>query len=129
MADPALFKAGLRRDDAAPKYSVQVSASVRRILSPWSDPWDSWGWGGGFGYYGPGPGLFPRMEQPWFQREVSIIVRELPANRVVYETRAANDGPWWDSNSVLPAMFEAALQGFPTAPPGPRRVNIQVGAR
>jgi len=127
MADPALFRAGLRRDDAAAKYSVQVAARVQRVLSPWSDPWDGWGWGGGFGF--SGPGLMPRMEQPWFQREVSVIVRELPGNRVVFESRAANDGPWWDSNAVLPAMFEAALQGFPNAPPGPRRVNIQVGAR
>ena len=30
MADPALFNAGLRRDDAAPRYSVQVSARVQR---------------------------------------------------------------------------------------------------
>jgi hypothetical protein len=44
-ADPALFRAGLKRDDAAPRYSVQVAARVQRILSPWADPWD--GWGGG----------------------------------------------------------------------------------
>jgi hypothetical protein len=29
---------------------------------------------------------------------------------------------------VLPAMFQAALQGFPAPPPGPRVVNIQMGA-
>jgi hypothetical protein len=28
---------------------------------------------------------------------------------------------------VLPAMFDAAMQGFPTPPAGPRRVDIQVG--
>lgn len=129
LADSALFRAGLRRDDAAPRYSVQVSARVQRILSPWADPWD-WGWGGGFGFFGPGVGYatpFPRMEQPWYQREVAVIVRELASNRVIFESRAANEGPWWDSNSVLPAMFEAALQGFPNAPAGPRRVNIQIG--
>jgi hypothetical protein len=25
-------------------------------------------------------------------------------------------------------MFQAAMQGFPTPPPGLRRVNVQVGA-
>jgi hypothetical protein len=29
---------------------------------------------------------------------------------------------------VLAAMFQAALQGFPTAPAGPRRVDVQVGS-
>ena len=132
LADPALFKAGLRRDDAAPRYSVLVSARVQRVLSPWADPWGG-GWGGGFGFYGAGIGFgygapFPRMEQPWYQREVAVIVREVGSSRVVFESRAANDGPWWDSSSVLPAMFEAALQGFPNAPIGPRRVDIQIGA-
>ncbi|WP_253261902.1 hypothetical protein [Ramlibacter montanisoli] len=56
-----------------------------------------------------------------------MIVRELASNRVVYETRAVNDGPWLDNNAVLPAMFDAAMQGFPNPPPGPRRVDIQVG--
>jgi len=130
MADPALHKAGLRRDDAQPQYSVQVSARVERTLSPYADPWDRFGFG--WGLHGRRWGLggaFGRMESPWYRREVAIIVRELSNNRVVYETRAANDGPWSDNSSVLPAMFEAALQGFPNAPQGVRRVDIQVGAR
>lgn len=140
LADPALFKAGLRRDDAAPKYSVQLSARIQRVLSPWADPWDGWGgrWGWGPGWLGPhgygygpyaGPygAAFPRMETPWYQREVGVVVRDLGANRVVYETHAANDGPWSDNAAVLPAMFEAALQGFPNAPLGLRRVGIPIG--
>lgn len=135
LADPALFKAGLRRDDAAPQFSVQVNARVQQALSPWADPWDRWGgWGGwgawsgrrahlGAGFGGP----FPRLERPWFQREVGVIVRELPSNRVVYETHAGNNGPWSDNTSVLPVMFDAALQGFPNPPAGMRQVNIQVG--
>ena len=129
MADPALFKAGLRRDDSAPKLGVQVTARVQRALSPWADPWDGWGgmrwgrWGGGFGVGGP----FPRMEQPWYHREVGIVVRDLPTNRVVYETHAVNAGPWSDNASVFPAMFDAALQGFPNAPAGARQVNVKIG--
>ena len=131
LADPALHRAGLRRDDAAPQYSVQVSARMQRVLSPWADPWD-WGWGGGLVYGGPGFGYmapFPRMQQIWFQRQVSVVVRELASGRVVFESHATNEGPWLDSNAVLGAMFEAALQGFPNAPAGPRRVDIPVGAR
>jgi len=129
MADAALHKAGLRRDDAKPHYSVQVSARVQPILSPWASPWDGWG-GFGFGArhrgfgYGFGSRLY--MESPWYHREVSIIVRELSSNRVVFESRAANEGPLSASATVLPAMFEAALQGFPNTPTGPRQVSIQI---
>lgn len=130
LADAALQKAGMRRDDAHPRYSVQVSGRLQRVVSPWASPWDGWGWGPGFhhhhglglGFMGP----FPRMESPWYEREVSLIIRELPSNRVVYETRALNAGPWTDSGAVFPAMFDASLQGFPTPPPGPRVVNIQL---
>lgn len=132
LADPALHRAGLRRDDAAPRYGVQVTARTAPVLSPYADPWDTWGgrWGLGFGGRGVGIGFgvpFGRMESPWFQREVSVVVRDLTSNQVVYETRAVNNGPWLDNRTVIPAMFEAALQGFPNPPAGPRRVDIQVG--
>ena len=138
LADPALFRAGLRRDDTTPQYSVQVSARTEQVLSPYADPyWGPWGWGGwGGGWnvaYGGRHGAvgfggpWPRADSYWFRREVSVVVRELPANRVVYETRATNDGPLLDNRAVLPAMFDAAMQGFPNPPPGPRRVDIQLG--
>ncbi len=131
MADAALHKAGLGRDDAAPRYAVQIGAGLQRVLSPWAGPWDGgwgwggWGWGGHHGF--GGMGAFGRMESPWYRRQVDVIIRELPSNRVVFESHAANDGPWLDDASVFPAMFEAALQGFPNPPAGPRRVDIQIG--
>ncbi len=136
MADGALHNAGLRRDDAKPHYSVQISARFDRVLSPWASPWDGWGWGwgGGWGmgvqHGGLGLGMgdpFGRMESPWYHREVAVIIRELATNRVVFESHAVNDAPWMDDNSVFPAMFEAALQGFPQPPAGPRQVDIQIG--
>jgi hypothetical protein len=127
LADPALHQAGLRRDDSAPAYSVQVSARVQRVLSPYADPWHVgfgfWGRRGGFG------GGFPVMESPWFQREVGVVVREIATNKVVYETRAVNDGPYFDNATVLPAMYQAALQGFPNPPQGARRVDLALPPR
>ena len=132
MADPALHKAGLRRDDSNPRYSVQVSTRLQPVLSPWADPWDTWGWGGfgrhhrrsGFGF-GFGSRL-SSMEPSWYHREVAVIIRELSANRVIFESRAAHDGPWSSNASIFPPMFEAAMQGFPNPPAGPRVVNITV---
>ena len=131
LADPALHKAGLARDDANPRYSVQISARLQPVLSPWSDPWGGWGGFGrrrGFGFgFGIG-GRFGDMESPWYHREVGVVVRDLGSGKVVFESRASNDGPWSSNTSVFPAMFEAALQGFPNAPAGPRQVNIQVAS-
>jgi hypothetical protein len=67
------------------------------------------------------------MEPPWYHREVSLIIRDISSSRVVFETHASNDGPWLEDNEVFPAMFQAALQGFPESSPGPRRVDIPVG--
>ena len=141
MAGTALERVGLRRDDANPRYTAQIGARVTAELSPWADPWyygggpwgayrygrygSPWygrGWYGG-GWYGP---AFPPASNPWYAREVSIVLRELPSNRVVYETHARNDGPYTASATVLPVMFQAALQGFPNPPKGERRVDIEV---
>ncbi|RZL94769.1 MAG: DUF4136 domain-containing protein [Variovorax sp.] len=156
MAAAALEQVGLRRDDANPLYSALIGARVTAELSPWADPWfygggpwgyggGPWGYGGGpWGYYGRPWGYggyagygrgwygggwyapFPPAYDPWYAREVSIVLRELPSNRVVYETHARNDGPYTASKDVLPVMFQAALQGFPNPPQGPRRVDIEL---
>lgn len=84
--------------------------------------WHGRGWGGwGGGFYGP---VFP--PNPWYQREVSVVLRELPSNQIVYETSARSDGPYPNSGAVLPIMFDAALQGFPHPPAGVRQVRINV---
>lgn len=151
FAMPALDAAGLRRDDAAARYSVQIGARVTRVLSPWDDPWlnGGWGWGGlgygrpyyggwggwggrgwggrgGWGGWGAFGGGFPPMANPWYAREVNIVMRDLGSQRVVYETHARNDGPYASDAAVLPAMFQAALRGFPTPPQGVRRVDVEI---
>jgi hypothetical protein len=120
LAAPALAAAGLSRNDAAARYSVQLGARVGLTFSPWDDPWlGPWGFGGG--WYG--------ASTPWYSREVSVVLRELASNRVVYETRARNDGPYSSDAPVLGTMFKAALQGFPVPPQGERRVDIEIAPR
>ena len=61
-------------------------------------------------------GVYTRMRPPSYVREVSLVLRDTASNQVVYETRAKHESPWADSLNILPAMFDAALQGFPTPP-------------
>jgi hypothetical protein len=135
LADPALHAAGFRRDDAAPNYSVQVSARTERTLSPYADPYwwpgGGWGWGVGVGWsrFGMGIGGPIPYDSYWFRREVGVVVRELASNKSVYETHAFSEGPYFENNIVLPAMFQAAMQGFPNPPPGPRRVDLEVSTK
>ena len=131
MADAALARVGLRRDDAAPAYTVQVWSRMQYAVSPWAQPsfggWSGWGGVGLGSHSGIGMGIgFPigGIDSPWYQREVGLILREAGSGRVVYETHAFHEGYWIDPARAWPAMFEAALQGFPQPPTGVRRVDI-----
>lgn len=133
----ALTKAGLQLagDQSQPaKWSVQVSArSVKMPYAPWDSPYEPWpGWGfGGRGYVVTGNGrvvwtpMFMDLRPPYYQREISLLIRN-PAGQVTYETRAAHDGPWHNTEAMWSALLDAALQGFPRPPSGPRRVVIEV---
>ena len=147
MATPALERAGLRLGGLSARYTVQLQARVSAELSPWADPWMFGGpWAGGWNA-GAGPGWrhrgyrgfgayggygygtpFPQPSNPWYAREVSVVMRELPGGQVVYESHARNDGPYNVSARIFPVMFEAALQGFPNPPTGTRRIDIELGA-
>lgn len=134
LADPALHRAGLRRDDAGPRYAVTVNAAINQGASPWPDAGlTSFGVGLGVGGRGGGVGLglggpLFGMQQPWYLRQVSVLLRDLSTGRVVFESRANSDGPWLDPAVAIPAMFDAAMQGFPTPPPGLRNVDLNLGA-
>jgi Domain of unknown function (DUF4136) len=138
-----LGKAGLapqpmQANSGQAAYTVQLSARIQRLeRGPWDpiEPWPghSFGWGlPGRDYVVTGSGrviytpVFPRVEAPWYVREVSLLIRDAKDNRVVYETQARHEGRWADDEAVLPAMFAAALQGFPKPPEGRRMVNIEI---
>ncbi|HEY1227790.1 MAG TPA: DUF4136 domain-containing protein [Ramlibacter sp.] len=134
LADPVLHRVGLRRDDAAPRFGVTLTATVNQSASPWPEPGlGSFGVGVGLGGhrssvgFGVGGPLFG-MQQPWYMRQVGVLLRDIQSGRVVFESHANSDGPWIDPQAAIPAMLEAALQGFPNPPPGLRQVDLNLGA-
>ncbi len=138
LAQAALARVGLQRNDAAPVLAVQAWGRAQRVNGPWADPWGTGPWvpGMGWGTIGTGPHghvgvgigfgvpFGGAYERPWWRREVGLVMRDLATGQVVYETHAAHDGPWLDPDRALGAMFDAALHGFPTPPAGQRRVDI-----
>lgn len=133
MATKALAKAGplLTKDD--PAYSVQVNLQIVRLpRDPRYDPWMS-GYGplgrvgvqmgvGRFGY--GGMGMY--SETPWYRNSVHLVMRELVSSTVAFESTAVFESPWPDSINIVPVMLEAALQGFPAPPQGPRVVSLEL---
>jgi len=130
MAEQALAQVGLTRDDQAARYSVQVSATQRAQQLVLDRPALGWnlGWMFGNGGISVGNGmLFPGLDaRTSYWREVGLVVRERASQAVVFESRAVHEGPWSDSEAILSAMLDAALQGFPNPPAGERRVNIEI---
>ena len=136
IAEQALAKVGLRRDEKAAKYSVQVGGLTQRDpRAPWDEMWPGWGLVGrdyvvGANGLGMWTSPFPRVDSPYYRRELGLLLRDLSTNQVVFETHAHHEGRWADSTAVLPAMFDAALKGFPQPPQGMQKIKmeVQVGA-
>lgn len=127
-ARPALEAAGFRpaSDPQQAEFVVQVGARVTAFASPYDDPFFWRGsffygrhfWGprfGGFGYTGPD-----------YEREVAVLIRDRKTGQPLYEARASNDGASPSIESLLPAMFEAAMKDFPHGGINPRRVTTQI---
>jgi hypothetical protein len=123
---------------AAPKpgdaeYIVQLGARVDvNERSIYDDPF--W-WHGGLYYsryhgrYGRGfwhPGFGPGYYSPTYEREVALLIRDRKSGTPLYEARASNDGASPAIDSLLPAMFEAAMKDFPTGGVNPRKVTTEI---
>ena len=130
IATTSLAKVGMALSAPDARFAVQVDAGTE-VLQRYSD--------GGFGMGGPGVfigggnfggsfGLaFPfGFSSPYYRRSVTVLMRELSTQKLVFETRALNDGPSGDFFDVLPAMLDSALLGFPQPPAGTRRVNVEI---
>lgn len=136
----ALEAAGFRAaaDENSADYLMQIGARVT-TNDPWiyNDPlfWRGgvrWGYAHGYGRWhrgwGPGwgPGYGGIEYTPTFDREVALLIRDRKTGQLLYEARADNTGPSASIDYLLPAMFEAALNGFPNAGPNPRSVVTQI---
>ena len=123
----ALAKVGLRQDSAAPFYRVQAHARID--LQAYPDYWDGpgWGWGGlggGRGFYG---GLSMRFPPPTlYRRAGGLISRGAAPGHGGDEAPAAHGRGGAANPPPFAAMFDAALNGFPTPPTGPRRIVLEI---
>lgn len=136
-ARPALAQAGFTPAPDAARADVTVQLSLRQQryerLDPWAYPWGpTWGgayWRGHPGWWGPWGGWWaPVHSQPWYEREVGVIVRDRAGGPVLYEGRARSDGMIGGSPAIYEALFRAALADFPQGNPTPRRVSVPLGA-
>lgn len=124
VADAALARAGLRRDDANPRLTIQVTVSQDAVgyAPAWGGPaWMNVGvgggsWGGGWGGSGVGIGLsFPvgGSAPAYPSQRVDVVLRDLPSGQVVFQSQATSQ-----SGASTASLVEAALRNFPNVPPG-----------
>lgn len=119
-------------DAKAAEYIVQLGARVdANDRSLYDDPF--W-WRGHFRYgrYGRGfwgPGFGAGFTTPTYEREVAVLIRDRRSGQPLYEARASNDGASPSIESLLPAMFEAALKDFPNGGVNPRRVTTEISKK
>lgn len=129
-ARPALEAAGFTAaaDASASEYIVQLGARVSATEQYYDDPF--W-WRGGlyshrfsrpWPYYGIGFGI----PSTTYEREVALLIRDRKSGQPLYETRASNDGGSPSIQSLLPAMFEAAMKDFPAGSVTPRQVTTEI---
>lgn len=135
IAEAELTEVGMVRDDTAARYSVQVSTNMEPYLvDDRSYPYSGRGntsifIGTGNISYGTGGMIgmgmrFPPASQ--YRHDVTLLIRDLASNQVVYETRATHEGPWNDRYNILRAVLAAALKDFPNPPSGSRRVKVEI---
>lgn len=130
-ARPAVEMAGFKpaANAAGADVTIQVGARVTRYeSSPWDDPtWWNWGWGyGRYGGWRSGVGLNYRFDNPRYEREVAVLIRDRSSGAPLYETRAVNDSMAGADSESLSLMFEAALKDFPIPAVSPRQVAVPI---
>jgi hypothetical protein len=126
-ADTLLARAGLRRDEQAPRVSVQLTASQDRPAGgAWGSPSVGLGIGGGSFGSSVGIGLgFPiggaGVQQP--SQRVDVVLRDVASGRVVFQSQASGG-----SGATPVSLLEAALRDFPNTPPGTRQLPLASAA-
>lgn len=135
LADQALARVGLQRDDAAPGLLVQIATE--------SGTTPRYDLHGPYGFYGPGPwgyggygpwsggagwgmrGLWSMgPPTPLYRRVVNVVMRNARTQAIVYETAAVHEDVWVQDPAVYGVLLDAALTGFPVPPAGARVVRL-----
>jgi hypothetical protein len=137
-AAKALAKAGFTAavDPAQADVIVQIGARISRTeISPWDDPlW--WRWGAGYwrapAWRYPRSAYYAGLHADWYsryERNVALLLRDRASNAPLFEAHAQTEGGSAGDSTLLGAMFEAALQGFPAKDAAnPRRVSVSLAA-
>jgi hypothetical protein len=121
-------------DPASADVSVQISARINAGAAyPYVDPfwWQAglyhrrgaFGYGLGLG----GPGLGFRWAAPAsYDREVALLMRDRVSGQALFEARASHSSSSASFDTLLPALFDAALKDFPNGGVNPRRVTVDL---
>jgi len=132
-ARPALEAAGFTpaAEGSASEYVVQLGARVNATERYYYE--DPFWWQGGLYYHrfsrpyiGSGIGFGFGIPSTSYEREVALLIRDRKSGQPLFETRASNDGGSPSINSLLPAMYEAAMKDFPHGGVNPRRVTTEI---
>ena len=135
QADLALARVGLRRDEANAQWLVQLELQRGAMLpQSWpyyaADPWyGRFGWGISYGGHW-GWGVNMRMDTPptLHQVKISLRLRSLTSNQVVYETSASYEDIWPLKPPSYGLLLTQALSGFPKASTGKLTVRTELPA-
>lgn len=132
LARPAVEAAGFTpaAEGQTADVTVQLGARASRAdRSPYDDP--LW-WRGGLYYsrFGRhpvyGPQVIYHFDNPRYEREVVLLIRDRATGEPLYEARALNDGNTPGGDPLIGAMFKAAMTDFPHNGVNPRTVTVQL---
>lgn len=128
-ADALLARAGLRRDEFAPRLAVQLTTRQDQVSNGWGG---GWGWGGpavGIGIGGGSRGGFGGVGLSFpiggggggyrATQLVDVQLRDLSNGQVVFQSQASGG-----SGASAVALVQAALRDFPNSPAGTRQVPL-----
>ena len=134
-ARPALARKGFVAVDTPEQADVlvQVAAQARTLSSGfYDDPWNRrmdgrffGGFGGIFGGRG-GVGFGMSFEPPYTQMQVDVLIRDRRSSQTLYETHALHQRSGGIVESLMPPLFDAALQDFPAPAIRPRVATVPV---
>jgi hypothetical protein len=124
VADVSLARAGLRRDDANARLSLETTVSQDAVAygSPWGGSWLGLGVGGGSwsgGRVGLGMSFPIGGTTVYPSQRVDVLLRDLTNGQVAFQSQVTSN-----SGAGPATLLEAALRDFPNAPQGTRVVPV-----